>query len=132
MTDRAAPAPTADRRVAIIGLGYVGLPLAISFVEAGLEVEGIDAHRPRVEELSAGRSPIDDITNDRLAPPLSHLVGLLLLSLLAWPAWDERFTPLGLAIAANGVLLLVGAWESLAIRRLAGTESILDEDLDGT
>ena len=34
---------TQDRRVAVIGLGYVGLPLAISFVEAGLDVEGIDA-----------------------------------------------------------------------------------------
>ena len=34
-----------DRRVAVIGLGYVGLPLAISFVEAGLTVEGIDAVR---------------------------------------------------------------------------------------
>ena len=33
-----------DRRLAVIGLGYVGLPLAISFVEAGLEVEGVDAH----------------------------------------------------------------------------------------
>ena len=32
-----------DRRVAVIGLGYVGLPLAIAFVEAGLTVEGIDA-----------------------------------------------------------------------------------------
>jgi len=68
--DHAGPGPTADRRLSIIGLGYVGLPLAISFVEAGLEVEGIDAHRPRVEELSAGRSPIDDITNDRLAAAL--------------------------------------------------------------
>ena len=34
---------TQDRRVAVIGLGYVGLPLAIAFSEAGLEVEGIDA-----------------------------------------------------------------------------------------
>jgi UDP-N-acetyl-D-mannosaminuronate dehydrogenase len=33
---------TSDRRVAVVGLGYVGSPLAVSFVEAGLEVEGID------------------------------------------------------------------------------------------
>ena len=33
---------TQDRRVAIIGLGYVGLPLAIAFAEAGLEVDGVD------------------------------------------------------------------------------------------
>jgi UDP-N-acetyl-D-glucosamine dehydrogenase len=61
---------TSDRSVAIVGLGYVGLPLAISFVEAGLTVEGIDAHAPRVAELSAGRSPIDDIPDARLAAAL--------------------------------------------------------------
>jgi UDP-N-acetyl-D-glucosamine dehydrogenase len=60
-----------DRRLAVIGLGYVGLPLAISFVEAGLEVEGVDAHAGRVAELSAGRSPIDDIPDDRLTGALA-------------------------------------------------------------
>ena len=43
-------------RVAVIGLGYVGLPLAISFVEAGLQVDGIDAYAGRVTELNAGSS----------------------------------------------------------------------------
>jgi UDP-N-acetyl-D-glucosamine dehydrogenase len=71
VTDRPDSTPPADRRVAIIGLGYVGLPLAIAFVEAGLEVEGIDAHAPRVAELAGGHSPIDDITNDRLAAALA-------------------------------------------------------------
>ena len=56
--------------VAIVGLGYVGLPLAIAFVEAGLTVEGVDAHAPRVAELAAGRSPIDDIPDSRLAAAL--------------------------------------------------------------
>ena len=59
-----------DRCVAVIGLGYVGLPLAISFVEAGLEVEGIDAWAPRVEELKRGDSPIDDVTDERLQSAL--------------------------------------------------------------
>jgi UDP-N-acetyl-D-glucosamine dehydrogenase len=66
----ASPASTTDQRIAIVGLGYVGLPLAIAFREAGLDVEGIDAHAPRVTELAAGRSPIDDISNDRLAAAL--------------------------------------------------------------
>jgi UDP-N-acetyl-D-glucosamine dehydrogenase len=60
-----------NARVAIIGLGYVGLPLAISFEEAGLEVAGIDASEPRVAELRAGSSPIDDISNERLRAALA-------------------------------------------------------------
>ena len=60
----------ADRRVAILGLGYVGLPLAIAFTEAGLEVTGVDANAHRVAELAAGRSPIDDISDERLAAAL--------------------------------------------------------------
>ena len=57
--------------MAVIGLGYVGLPLAISFVEAGLQVEGIDAYHGRVAELNAGTSPIDDVTDERLAAALA-------------------------------------------------------------
>jgi UDP-N-acetyl-D-glucosamine dehydrogenase len=61
-----------DRRVAVIGLGYVGLPLAISFAEAGLEVEGIDAYGPRVEEINRGDSPIDDVSDKRLQNALRN------------------------------------------------------------
>ena len=61
-----------DRRVAIIGLGYVGLPLAVGFSEAGLEVEGIDAAEPRVRELNDGDSPIEDISDERLAEALAR------------------------------------------------------------
>ena len=60
-----------DRRVAVIGLGYVGLPLAISFAEAGLSVEGIDAFAGRVAELNAGHSPIDDVPDTRLLAALA-------------------------------------------------------------
>jgi UDP-N-acetyl-D-glucosamine dehydrogenase len=63
---------TDDRRVAVIGLGYVGLPLAINFVEAGLQVVGIDALPARVAELNAGSSPIDDVTDDRLQAALTR------------------------------------------------------------
>ena len=69
---------TQDRRVAVIGLGYVGLPLAISFVEAGLRVDGVDAFTGRVAELNAGTSPIDDVSDDRLATALQN--GLQVLS----------------------------------------------------
>lgn len=62
---------TQDRRVAIIGLGYVGLPLAVAFAEAGLEVTGVDASSQRIAELEARRSPIDDISDERLAAALA-------------------------------------------------------------
>jgi UDP-N-acetyl-D-glucosamine dehydrogenase len=61
-----------DKRVAIIGLGYVGLPLAVGFSEAGIEVEGIDAAEPRVRELVSGHSPIEDISDERLAAALAR------------------------------------------------------------
>ena len=60
-----------DRRVAVIGLGYVGLPLALSFHDAGLEVEGIDVSAARVAELQAGTSPVDDIADERVRAALA-------------------------------------------------------------
>jgi UDP-N-acetyl-D-glucosamine dehydrogenase len=75
MTDpapRPAPSDRADRRIAIIGLGYVGLPLAVAFTEAGLDVVGVDAHAPRVAQLAAGHSPIDDIADERLRAALDR------------------------------------------------------------
>src|SRR5688500_16372239 len=64
VTEQDRPGGQQDRRVAVIGLGYVGLPLAISFAEAGLRVEGVDAYQARVDELDAGHSPIDDVSDE--------------------------------------------------------------------
>ena len=44
-----------------IGLGYVGLPLAVAFAEAGHEVVGLDADGRKVEALNDGRSYVEDI-----------------------------------------------------------------------
>src|SRR5512146_2504872 len=60
-----------DRRIAVIGLGYVGLPLALAFAEAGRDVDGVDASASRVIELRDGRSPIDDIDDARLRAALA-------------------------------------------------------------
>ena len=59
-----------DSRVAVIGLGYVGLPLAIAFAEAGVDVTGVDASPRRVAELAERHSPIDDISDERLGAAL--------------------------------------------------------------
>ena len=55
-----------DRRVTIVGVGYVGLPLAVSFAEAGLAVCGVDAEPSRVAGLTAGQSHVEDVSNARL------------------------------------------------------------------
>ncbi|MEZ4656212.1 MAG: NAD(P)-binding domain-containing protein [Caldilineaceae bacterium] len=47
--------------MAIIGLGYVGLPLAVAFAEAGFAVTGIDIDAKRVAALNAGHSHVSDI-----------------------------------------------------------------------
>ena len=62
---------TPDQRIAVIGLGYVGLPLASAFTEAGATVAGIDASPARVATLAAGRSPIEDLSDSRLAAMLA-------------------------------------------------------------
>jgi UDP-N-acetyl-D-glucosamine dehydrogenase len=80
-----------DRRLAIIGLGYVGLPLAISFVEAGCQVEGIDAQARRVQELNSGQSPIDDIPDERLRDGLAAGLRVVLPEDADLPAADVIF-----------------------------------------
>ncbi len=53
--------------VGIIGLGYVGLPLAVEFAEAGHQVVALDADASKVTAIEAGRSYIEDIPSERLA-----------------------------------------------------------------
>lgn len=54
-------------RMAVIGLGYVGLPLATSFAEAGFQVTGIDVDRERVEQARRGQSYIADVSSKALS-----------------------------------------------------------------
>jgi UDP-N-acetyl-D-glucosamine dehydrogenase len=55
-------------KIGIVGLGYVGLPLAVAFAEAGHEVVGLDSDQRKVEGINAGRSHIEDISDETLAP----------------------------------------------------------------
>src|SRR5262245_13588831 len=52
--------------IGVVGLGYVGLPLAVAFAEAGEQVIGVDVDAARVAALGEGRSPIEDVDDDRL------------------------------------------------------------------
>jgi nucleotide sugar dehydrogenase len=53
--------------VVIIGLGYVGLPLAQEAVRAGLRVTGLDVQQATVDKLNAGRSHVDDLSDADIA-----------------------------------------------------------------
>jgi UDP-N-acetyl-D-glucosamine dehydrogenase len=57
--------------VVIIGLGYVGLPLAQEAVRAGLRVTGLDIRQATVEGLNAGRSHVDDLSDADIAAMLA-------------------------------------------------------------
>jgi UDP-N-acetyl-D-glucosamine dehydrogenase len=54
-------------RIGIIGLGYVGLPLAVEFCHAGFDVTGFDVDQTKVTEINAGRSYIGDVKSEELA-----------------------------------------------------------------
>jgi UDP-N-acetyl-D-glucosamine dehydrogenase len=54
-------------KLGVIGLGYVGLPLAVEFARAGFSVIGYDVDQRKVAELMAGRSYIPDVPADHLA-----------------------------------------------------------------
>jgi UDP-N-acetyl-D-glucosamine dehydrogenase len=56
-----------DAHVAIIGLGYVGLPLAVAFADAGYRVTGIDLDARKVDAINRGESYIEDVPTAAVA-----------------------------------------------------------------
>ncbi|MFB6165590.1 MAG: nucleotide sugar dehydrogenase [Haloarculaceae archaeon] len=66
MTESHAEGATTDT-VALVGLGYVGLPLAVEFDRAGLAVVAYDVDGSKVEALRAGRDPTGDVGEEAVA-----------------------------------------------------------------
>ena len=64
---RSNSAASSSHCVVVVGLGYVGLPLAVAFAEAGLNVVGFDIEPNRVAAVNNAQSYIDDISNQQLA-----------------------------------------------------------------
>jgi UDP-N-acetyl-D-glucosamine dehydrogenase len=73
--------------VGVIGLGYVGLPLAVAFAEAGEHVVAVDLDEEKITAIEAGESYIEDISSERLRAALPEI-----------EAWTH-FAPLALADA---------------------------------
>ncbi len=78
--------------VGVIGLGYVGLPLAVAFAEAGEHVVAVDLDESKIGAIEAGESYIEDVTSDRLRAALPNI-----------EAWSH-FAPLA---QADAVLICV-------------------------
>ena len=59
-------------RLGVIGLGYVGLPLAVEFAKAGFHVIGVDVDAGKVEKLGRGESYVGDVSDEDLATALAN------------------------------------------------------------
>ena len=63
-----------QRKIAVIGLGYVGLPVAIAFARSGAVVIGFDVDRKRIQELQASFDRTREVEkSDLLHPTLSYV-----------------------------------------------------------
>jgi nucleotide sugar dehydrogenase len=66
--DLAEKIKSRSARVGIIGLGYVGLPLAVEFAKAGFTVTGVDVQTAKVDLINAGASYVRDVPSSVLKP----------------------------------------------------------------
>ena len=61
------------RTIGVIGLGYVGLPLAVAFAREGCEVIGVDVDARKIDSLAEGRSYVEDVSDADLAEVAARL-----------------------------------------------------------
>jgi UDP-N-acetyl-D-glucosamine dehydrogenase len=115
--------------VGVVGLGYVGLPLAATFAEAGVPVLGLDAVPSKVEAVNSGRSYIEDVSSERLRPLTE--AG----TIRATTSWDELRAMDAVIICLPTPLTehrepdlsaVLGAAESLASRLRKGQLVVLE------
>ncbi|MGL5426401.1 MAG: nucleotide sugar dehydrogenase [Cetobacterium sp.] len=55
-----------EEKISVVGMGYVGLPLAVAFAEKGIEVIGFDLNKEKIDKYIAGEDPTDEVGKDRL------------------------------------------------------------------
>src|SRR5574337_1287744 len=59
-------------RLGVIGMGYVGLPLALEFCKAGFDVTGIDLDKKKIDSINNGKSYIEDATDADIGTAVSQ------------------------------------------------------------
>jgi len=60
------------KSIAVIGLGYVGLPLALAFAEEGMETYGLDVNAEKLDQLRRGHSYVEDVPDEQVQRNLGH------------------------------------------------------------
>ena len=65
-------ANSGDLNVGVIGLGYVGIPTAIGFYDAGFNVWGVDISEDTVEKIKQGKNPTGDPDINDIIPPIEN------------------------------------------------------------
>ncbi|MFP5361340.1 MAG: nucleotide sugar dehydrogenase [Thermoleophilia bacterium] len=88
-------------KIGIIGLGYVGLPLAVAFAEAGHEIVGVDTDYRRASGIARGNSHVEDISDARLAAVLDRIHTTTRMARLALT--DAILICVPTPLTANGV-----------------------------
>ncbi|HMM48376.1 MAG TPA: nucleotide sugar dehydrogenase [Miltoncostaeaceae bacterium] len=115
--------------MAIVGLGYVGLPLAATFAEGGVPTLGLDAIQAKVDQVNSGESYIEDVPSERLKSLVES--GLL----RATTQWDDLRDVDTIIICLPTPLTehrepdlsaVLGAAESLALRLRPGHLVVLE------
>jgi len=67
-----AEARTQIGQIGVVGLGYVGLPLALAMHDAGYDVVGVDIDADKIEMLRGGNSTVKDVSNDEVAAAVKN------------------------------------------------------------
>ena len=67
-----------DLVICVVGLGYVGIPMAVAFAEKGVRVIGFDIAKPKVEAYINGYDPTQEVGSERLLKALKG--GLLTIT----------------------------------------------------
>ncbi len=55
-----------EEKIAVVGLGYVGLPLAVTFAENGFQVIGFDINKEKIEKYLNGEDPTNEVGDERV------------------------------------------------------------------
>ena len=116
-------------RIARIAYTYLHLLIVGGIIVSAVADELILVHPGHAETMGAavilggpalyllGNALFKWVSNDRRLPPLSHLVGLVLLAGVAPFAFNHVFSALALGMITTSVMIVVAGWETIALRR---------------